>query len=71
MTPSLVTQEPEELEPGAGAGTQDVTELGAWQKCSALSAVGMSVKEVLPVTRCSHNCELDQRLSEIEACSVA
>ncbi len=34
------------LEPGAGAGSQDVTELDAWQKCGALSAVGMSVQEV-------------------------
>ena len=39
-------QEPETLEPGAGAGTQDVTELDAWLKCSALAAVGMSVQEV-------------------------
>ena len=44
-------QEPEELEPGAGAGMQDVTELDAWQKCGALSAVGMSVQEVLPHDR--------------------
>ena len=41
-------QEPETLEPGAGAGTQDVTELDAWQKCGALAAVGMSVQEVRP-----------------------
>ena len=36
----------EVLELGAGAGRQDVTELDAWQKCGALSAIGMSVKEV-------------------------
>ena len=39
-------EQDEELELGAGAGTQDVTELDAWQKCGALSAIGMSVKEV-------------------------
>ncbi|KAL0039508.1 hypothetical protein WJX77_000232 [Trebouxia sp. C0004] len=39
-------QEPETLEPGAGAGTQDVTELDAWQKCGALAAIGMSVQEI-------------------------
>ncbi|DBA81315.1 TPA: hypothetical protein ACH3X2_006925 [Trebouxia sp. C0005] len=39
-------QEPETLQPGAGAGTQDVTELDAWQKCGALAAVGMSVQEI-------------------------
>lgn len=47
----LYVQEPEVLEPGAGAGMQDVTELDAWQKCAALSAVGMSVQEVLPHDR--------------------
>ena len=40
-------QEPEELESGAGAGTQNVTELDAWQKCGALAAVGMTIDEVL------------------------
>ena len=39
-------QEPEALEAGAGAGTQDVTELDAWQKCGALAAVGMTIDEV-------------------------
>ena len=35
------------MESGAGAGTQDVTELDAWQKCGALAAVGMTIDEVL------------------------
>ena len=39
-------QEPEALQPGAGSGHQDVTELDAWLKCGALSAVGMPVQEV-------------------------
>lgn len=41
-----ILQEPEALEPGAGAGQQNVTELDAWLKCSALSALGMPVQEV-------------------------
>lgn len=43
-------QEPEELESGVGAGTQDVTELDAWQKCGALAAVGMTIDEVPHIT---------------------
>ena len=51
----LLAQEPEVLEPGAGAGTQDVTELDAWQKCGALAAVGMSIDEVSsPHLLCLH-----------------
>ena len=46
LTVLIAVQEPETLEPGAGAGTQDVTELDAWQKCGALAAVGMSTQEV-------------------------
>lgn len=45
----ILVQEPEELEPGAGAGQQDVTELDAWLKCGALSALGMPVQEVVPL----------------------
>lgn len=48
----FVLQEPEALEPGAGAGQQDVTELDAWLKCGALSALGMPVQEVSPGTHC-------------------
>ena len=43
---SGLMQEPEPLESGAGAGTQDVTELDAWQKCGALAALGMTIDEV-------------------------
>ena len=57
MLTVITVQEPETLEPGAGAGTQDVTELDAWQKCGALAAVGMSIQEVPfhSVRRLKHN----------------
>lgn len=47
-------QEPEALQPGAGSGHQDVTELDAWLKCGALSAVGMPVQEVTHYKFASH-----------------
>ena len=54
-------QEPEALEPGAGAGQQNVTELDAWLKCSALSALGMPVQEV--------SCQRETCKCMISACA--